>query len=98
MNIIQLHPGSRVQRSGSILFSKLDDELLAIDGQAGNCYSLNESAGSAWELLREPITVAAVCAQLRREYSVDPATCEGDILELLQNLLAAGLIEVRQDG
>jgi len=41
----KIHSGSIVQRAKEVLFSRLDDELLAIDAQAGFCYALNETAG-----------------------------------------------------
>jgi hypothetical protein len=45
-------------------FSQLDDELLAIDAQAGYCYSLNETAGRVWDLIATPMSLDAICAQL----------------------------------
>ncbi|MDQ1301198.1 MAG: hypothetical protein QG637_1119 [Chloroflexota bacterium] len=77
------------------MFSKLDDEMLAIDAQAGYYYSLNESAGRVWEMIAEPVAVGAVCAQLRREFAVAPEACTRDVLGLLQGLHDAGLVQVQ---
>ena len=86
-----------VQRSKDILFSQLDDELLAVDAESGFVYSFNESAGRVWELIESPTPIGAVCAQLRKDYAVDEATCERDVIALLQGLYDAGLVQVN-DG
>lgn len=89
-----IHAGSIVKRAGNILFSKLDDEMLAIDGEAGYCYSLNESASRAWELIGSPTSVEAVCVKLCSEYSVEREACEQDIIELFQHLHEAGIVSL----
>jgi hypothetical protein len=83
-----------IQRGKDIPFSQLDDELLAIDAQAGYCYSLNETAGRVWNLIATPMSLEAICAQLRREYAVDEPTCRREVTALLQGLCDAGLVQV----
>lgn len=96
--MIQIQYNSLVQRAKDIPFSKLDDELLAIDPQGGYCYSLNESAGRIWELIGTESSVQAVCTQLGREYAVDAATCLREVTSLLQDLHSAGLVKVNDAG
>lgn len=91
--VTKINAASIVKRGKDVPFSQLDDELLAIDAQAGYCYSLNETAGCVWELIATPMPVSAVCAQLRREFAVDEATCLRETLSLLQALCAAGLVQ-----
>ena len=86
-----------VQRSREVAFSQLDDELLAIDAARGVGYALNESAGRIWELIATPISLDAICAQLRQEYQVDEQTCRRDVIAVLQALGKAGLVEMK-DG
>jgi len=88
-----LHPETIVRRAREIPFSRLDDESLAIDSQAGFCYSLNETGAVVWDLLAEPVKVADLCARLRQEFNVDEARCLADVTELLQSLREAGLVE-----
>jgi hypothetical protein len=83
-----------VRRGKDIPFSQLDDELLAIDAQAGYCYSLNETAGRVWDLIATPMSLEAICAQLRKEYTVDEQTCRREVTTLLQGLCDAGLVQV----
>lgn len=81
-----------IQRNPAILFSKLDDEYLALDAAAGFCYSLNLVSGRIWSLIEQPTTFAGLCTQLRGEYAVDEATCQRDVGEVLTKMASAGLV------
>ena len=81
-----------IQRNPTILFSQLDDEYLALDAEAGFCYSLNPVSGHIWNLIEQPITLEALCAQLQRDYRVDAATCRRDVSDVLTKLAKAGLV------
>lgn len=85
---------SIVRRTESVPFTSMGDELLAIDAARGFLYSLNEPAGRAWQLMQEPIAARDVCASLLREYSVGEAMCVDDVINLLEALREAGLVEV----
>ncbi len=91
---IKIEPTAILQRSKDIAFSQLDDELLALDAQAGYCYALNETAGRVWDMIAAPTSPEAICAQLRREYAVDEPTCRSQVMALLQGLCDAGLVRV----
>lgn len=90
----QIDLNSIVQRAKDLPFSRLGEELLAIDAQAGYCYSLNETSGRVWDLIVTPTPVSVVCSRLRKEYVVDEATCRKSVVTLLQRLCAAGLVQV----
>jgi hypothetical protein len=90
----KIDSASVIQRAKDLPFSQLDDELLAIDAQAGYCYSLNEPAGRVWELIATPTMISAVCTRLRQEFAVDEATCERDVITLIEGLYDAGLVQV----
>jgi len=94
---MKIQPGSVVQRTKDILFNRIDDELLAIDANAEYCYSLNESASRAWELISSPTRVETVCQRLIEEFDIDKATCERDISELFESLNEAGLIRISDE-
>ena len=81
-----------VGRAANLGFERLDDEMLAMDERAGYFYSMNPTAHRIWELLAQPQTVSALCAQLRQEYDVDEATGLRETLRLLEQLQEARLI------
>jgi len=91
----QITVASLVNRSADIVFSKLDDELLAIDAQAGYCYSMNETAGRIWEMISIPVSIGDICSRLVKEYSVDEVLCLSEVLPLLQKLHESGLVQVK---
>lgn len=91
---MKIGAASVITRKSDIVFTSLDDELLAIDSQAGYCYSMNDIAGEVWEMLSEPTTLKALVSRLCDEFEVDGETCRREIGTLLDNFLEAGLIEV----
>jgi hypothetical protein len=89
-----LELSSVVQRVPHVRFEVFDDEMLAIDGESGYCYSLNEVAGRVWQLIETPTDLREVCRQLSPQYAVDSATFQQDVIELVQQLKEYGLLRV----
>ena len=85
---------TRVKRRSRITFTKIDDELIGLDGRAGWCYSLNEVASALWRLIEMETTVDALCENLRKTFVADEATVRHDVVELLAELSSMGLVEV----
>ena len=83
-----------VSRVADVLFSAVDEELLAIDAATNSLFSLNPTAGRVWELIEAPVRIGDVCASMCREFAVDEATCLRDVLELLERLHSAGIVTV----
>ncbi len=83
---------TRFSRSPRVHFGELHDEWLAIDADAGYCYSLNQTGGYVWQLLAQPVTVAEICAALCREFEVEMETCRRDVEALLGELEKRGLV------
>jgi len=90
-----IEEASTVERGG-LLFTRVDDALLALDLQAGCYYSLNGPAARVWELIDSPTPVSILCDQLLGEYEVDRTTCLRDVIELIDDLRAAKLVKVGQ--
>jgi hypothetical protein len=82
-----------VRRVAKVPFTRLGDEMLALDGESGYLCALNESGGRVWDLIAEPITVGEVCAQMQREFLVDGVTCQAAVILVLEALEDAGLVE-----
>lgn len=57
-------------------------------------YGLNTVGASIWNFIQEPKTVKEIHEVILKEFDVESDCCERDILELLQDLSAHGLIEV----
>ena len=81
-----------VVRASDVLASPVDDELVMMDIEQGAYYSLDRVGADLWERLAEPQKVADLCAQLQRVYVVDRATCEADVLAVLNDMAENGLL------
>ena len=49
-----------------------------------------------WQLLSKPVTVDQILLAILQEYEVEPNQCEQDVIELLQNLVEAKLVEIKE--
>ena len=90
----KIHSGSLVYSTGNIPFLRLHDDLLAIDQQAGYCYSLNTSAARIWELIATPTAVSSICTVLCSEFGIPEEQCREEVLGFLAGLHDAGLVRV----
>ncbi len=75
--------------------TSLGHEAVILGADAGEYFGLNEVGARVWELVQQPVQVSQICAALCAEYEVQPAECERDVLELLGELRAKGLLDVR---
>lgn len=88
-----LSAASIVVRSGGIVAAEVDGEIVALNPEKGTCYGLNKVGSRVWKVIAEPSRVGDICTSLVREYDVDQATCERQVLKLLEELRGEGLIE-----
>jgi hypothetical protein len=72
--------------------AEIDGEILALSIEQGTCYGMNQVGSRIWNLLAKPIRICDLCAALLVAYKVDPDVCERQVLELLEELRAEGLI------
>jgi hypothetical protein len=73
---------------------ELDGEIVILGLEGNRYYSLDDVGARVWELLAEPRRVSAIRDVLVAEYETTPEECERDLVELLEELQAAKLIEV----
>ena len=72
--------------------AEVDDEIVALNVDHGMCYGMNRVSSHIWRLLAQPIKIGDLCSELLATYAVDAEVCERQVLELLEELQAAGLI------
>ncbi len=90
-----LTKSSLVAVSPNQVSTDLGSETVILGVEAGRYFGLDEVGARVWELLQEPISVAAVCETLLSEYEVSASELEHDVLSLLNELSDKGLIDVR---
>jgi len=73
--------------------TEVNDEIVALSIERGTCYGMNRVGSRIWSLLAKPIRISDLCATLVASYRVDADVCERQVLDLLEELRAEGLIE-----
>jgi Coenzyme PQQ synthesis protein D (PqqD) len=75
--------------------SDLAGESVILHLQSGVYYGLNEVGAHIWSMIQQPTTVPKIRSAVLETYDVEPEVCDRDILSLLQDLQAVGLVEIR---
>ncbi|MDJ0616366.1 MAG: lasso peptide biosynthesis PqqD family chaperone [Calothrix sp. MO_192.B10] len=77
--------------------SDLAGEAVILQLSTGIYYGLNPVGASIWNLIQQSKTVEEIKNAILEEYEVESEQCESDVLALLQELEAKGLIEVKNE-
>jgi hypothetical protein len=77
--------------------SDLGGEVVILSLEDGIYYGLDEVGARVWSLIQTPTAVASIRDAILEEYDVDAPQCEHDLLALLDDLAARGLVEVRNE-
>lgn len=85
---------TRVVASKNQLSTEMADETVILNLQNGVYYGLDAVGSFIWKLIQEPQDVRAICDAVLGEYDVEPERCEQDIMNLLQELIEHGLVEL----
>jgi hypothetical protein len=73
----------------------LAGEAAILNVKNGLYYGLDPVGARIWDLMQEPREVDDIQSMIASEYDVEPERCAQDLADLLQKLLAEGLIEVK---
>jgi coenzyme PQQ synthesis protein D (PqqD) len=71
----------------------LGEEEAILDMRSGKYYGLDPVGASIWKLLDQPKSVEELHAEILKNYKVEPAECESDLLVLLEKLRTEGLVK-----
>jgi hypothetical protein len=85
-----------VAAEGQVSCHLVDEEII-LALKSGVYFGLNAVGAYIWKLIQEPKTVNDICDALLAEYNVELQRCEQDLIVLLRELAAHGLIEMK-DG
>lgn len=83
---------SRPARVERLLSHKGDEELVLLDPEDGSYYTLDEVGARIWELADGTRTVAQIAEALDEEFEAPHEEIQADLLELLAELAASGLV------
>ena len=81
-----------LSRREGLMTADMNGSAVMMDIMTGKYYNLGQIGGRIWELLEEPLTLAALVEKLTDEYDVSAEQCRTDILPFLNTLLERGLL------
>jgi len=87
-----------ISRNPEQLFSEIDNEVVMLNIQSGEYYSLNSIGSAIWKMLSIPSTFEALIKSLMEDYNVDRVTCENDTNEFIEESVSLGIIRISNDG
>jgi hypothetical protein len=92
----RISPSSVVVAAKGQVSCDLAGEAAILDFKTGIYYGLNSVGARIWDLIKSPRPMGEIREALLEKYHVEPSRCEQDLLELLEELRAADLIEVTE--
>jgi len=87
-----------VLRRAGLIEAEVDGELVALHVDNGTCYGFNGTATRIWGMIEQPKRLGELRDALVRDYDVEPDVCEAQLLDLLKDLEADGLVELRPES
>lgn len=84
---------SAIRATADQVSCDLAGEAVILHLESGVYYGLNEVGAAIWRRVQEPTGIGSLREALLAEYDVEPDRCDRDLLLLLQDLAACGLIE-----
>lgn len=92
METVTLNDSVKIAKE--VVFQKVGEEIVLLNLETGFYYGLNPVGSRVWELLAEEGSLRAVFEKLEKEYEVAPEDFHQDIVHLVRELIAKGLVEV----
>lgn len=83
---------SHPERAGRILAHRGDEELVLLDPENGQYFTLDEVGARIWELCDGSRSVSEIAGALDEEFDAPLETIRADLLELLEELSSGGLV------
>jgi len=82
---------ARFSRKGSVIETNLETELVLLDPETRQMYSLNPVGRAIWRAIPEH-TVAALAGEITEAFDVEYDRALGDVCRIVGDLLEVGLI------
>lgn len=79
----------------NLVSADLEREAVILNLKDGVYYGLDPVGARIWHLIQQPLSVTEIIETLLEEYEVDLQRLSYDLLGLLKEMAAKGLIEVR---
>jgi coenzyme PQQ synthesis protein D (PqqD) len=87
-----IRPNTAFARNADVVGTEVADETVLLNTANWSYLSFDAIGARIWALLETPQSADSLVAALLREFSVDEATCRGDTMIFLQDMLEKGFI------
>ena len=84
----------RVEVPRAVLVSEVDGSSIILNLQTASHVGLDEVGASIWSVVSRADSIEAAYAALQNEWTVDPARLRHDLISVLEQLVAAGLVHI----
>lgn len=91
-----LSPRSTIVATPHQVGAEMGQDVILLHLTNGLYFGLDHVGARIWQLLQVPITLEDMEQVLLQEYDVDPDRCHIEVVQLVEELLAQGLVEVRE--
>jgi hypothetical protein len=89
---------TRLVIPSAVLHQQVSGESVLLDLQSEQYFGLDEVGTRIWQLIAGFGRLRDVKERMHEEYDVDPTILDRDLLDLANQLLAAGLIRIDEDA
>ncbi len=87
--------GILIKRPERFVETDIDDEVVVMDLDSGNFFSLKDTALEIWRLVDGSRTSADIVAEIAAAYDLTESELAADIAAFLDQAQAAGLLEAQ---
>ena len=95
---MKLSKSSIIQLSKEAVHCDVEDEVVILCMNDGVYYGLNSVGAFIWNIIKKPKSVDEIHRAIIKEYDIGKEESERDLMELLNDLLNKGLIEITDDS
>jgi hypothetical protein len=91
----RISDASVVARKTNQVCCDMGGDWIILNLKSGIYYGIDEVGAMIWALLEKPMTLTDIRDAILKEYDVEADACERDVLAFIEQIDAAGLVEVR---
>jgi hypothetical protein len=95
----ELQDNTTLRAGADQMSCDLNGEAAILQLSSGSYFGLDEVGARIWQCLQQPTTAGEIVRDLLGEYEVEAETCRADVLNLLVEMIDAGIVErVNESG
>jgi len=92
-----LNLDSRLHIPAHVVSSRVTDASVLLNTKTKKYFSLDEVGARFWDELKNGLELRKAYNAVLGEYDVSPSQLESDLLELVKQLMEAGLVELDKE-